>query len=52
MTSGTMSSFVLFLVSCTSVMVQSQATQQVQFNQVLNVNGDVSLTHHDLKPVI
>lgn len=38
MTSGTVSLFVLFL-SCSSVFAE---TQQVQFNQVLNVNGDVS----------
>ncbi|KAJ4344098.1 hypothetical protein N0V95_006342 [Ascochyta clinopodiicola] len=38
MTSGTVSSFVLLLLS-SSVFAQ----QQVQFNQVLNVNGDMAL---------
>lgn len=37
MTSGTVSSFVLLLLSSAAF-----AQQQVQFNQVLNVNGDVS----------
>jgi hypothetical protein len=39
MTSGTVSSFFLLALSCTSVFAQ----QQAQFNQVLNINGDVSI---------
>lgn len=42
MTSGTVSSLVLLLLSCTQVLAQNANTQQVSFNQVLNVNGDVS----------
>jgi len=42
MTSGTVSSLVLLLLSCTQVFAQNANTQQVSFNQVLNVNGDVS----------
>jgi hypothetical protein len=30
------------LLSCTPALGQSADTQQVQFNQVLNINGDVS----------
>lgn len=41
MTSGTVSSIFLFLLSVVPVLAQ----QQVQYNQVLNVNGDVSLLH-------
>lgn len=42
MTSGTLSSLFVLLLSCTPTYGQSQDTQAVQFNQVLNVNGDVS----------
>ncbi|KAH8643653.1 hypothetical protein IG631_01116 [Alternaria alternata] len=41
MTSGTVSSLVLLILSCTQVLAQNANTQQVSFNQVLNVNGDV-----------
>jgi hypothetical protein len=37
MTSGTVSSIVLLLLSSSAF-----AQQQAQFNQVLNINGDVS----------
>ncbi|KAG9192437.1 hypothetical protein G6011_11171 [Alternaria panax] len=43
MTSGTVSSLVLLLLSCTQVFAQNANTQQVTFNQVLNVNGDMQL---------
>jgi hypothetical protein len=39
MTSGTVSSLFLLALSCTTAFAQ----QQAQFNQVLNVNGDVSV---------
>jgi len=42
MASGTISLLALLFLSCTPALAQSQDTQQVQFNQVLNVNGDVS----------
>ncbi|KAH7401453.1 hypothetical protein BKA66DRAFT_405557 [Pyrenochaeta sp. MPI-SDFR-AT-0127] len=40
MTSGTVSSLLVLFLSCTSVLAE---TQQAQFNQVLNVNGDMEL---------
>lgn len=40
MTSSTVSSLLLVFLSCTQVFAQSQ---NVQYNQVLNVNGDVSI---------
>ncbi|USP73402.1 hypothetical protein yc1106_00676 [Curvularia clavata] len=40
MTSGTVSSLLFVFLSCTQVLAQSQ---NVQFNQVLNVNGDMKL---------
>ena len=43
MTSGTVSSLFLIFLSCTQVFAQTANTQNVQFNQVLNVNGDVSI---------
>ncbi|KAH7085623.1 hypothetical protein BKA63DRAFT_21666 [Paraphoma chrysanthemicola] len=43
MTSGTLSSLFVLLISCSPVLGQSADTQQVQFNQVLNVNGDMAL---------
>ncbi|KAL5121157.1 hypothetical protein ACEQ8H_001009 [Pleosporales sp. CAS-2024a] len=44
MTSGTtLSSLFLLFLSCTPALTQSVATQQVSFNQVLNVNGDMTL---------
>lgn len=42
MTSGTVSSLLVLFLSCTSVLAQTANTQSVQYNQVLNVNGDVS----------
>jgi hypothetical protein len=42
MTSGTVSSLVLLFLSCTQVFAQTGQTQQVSYNQVLNLNGDVS----------
>lgn len=38
MTSGTVSSLFVLLLSCSPALAQ----QQAQFNQVLNINGDVS----------
>ncbi|KAJ6211510.1 hypothetical protein PSV09DRAFT_1123626 [Bipolaris maydis] len=40
MTSGTVTSLFLAFLSCTQVLAQSQS---VQYNQVLNVNGDMKL---------
>ncbi|KAF2851160.1 hypothetical protein T440DRAFT_517631 [Plenodomus tracheiphilus IPT5] len=40
MTSGTVSTLLLVFLSCLSVFAQ---TQQAQFNQVLNINGDMAL---------
>ncbi|KAF7575329.1 hypothetical protein Ptr902_05688 [Pyrenophora tritici-repentis] len=43
MTSGTVSSLFVLFLSCTSVLGQTVNTQSVQYNQVLNVNGDMQL---------
>lgn len=43
MMSGTVYSLLLLFLSYTPALAQ---TQQVQFNQVLNVNGDVSSVLH------
>ncbi|KAI4633395.1 uncharacterized protein J4E92_008551 [Alternaria infectoria] len=43
MTSGTVSSIVLLFLSCTQVFAQTGQTQQVSYNQVLNLNGDMKL---------
>ncbi|RAR14226.1 hypothetical protein DDE83_002338 [Stemphylium lycopersici] len=43
MTSGTVSSLFLIFLSCAQVLAQTANTQNVQFNQVLNVNGDMQL---------
>ncbi|KAF2031856.1 hypothetical protein EK21DRAFT_62183 [Setomelanomma holmii] len=43
MTSGTLSSLFVLFLSCSMVLGQSANTQQVQFNQVLNINGDMNL---------
>jgi hypothetical protein len=45
MSSGTISSLFVLLLSCSPVYAQTANTQQVQFNQVLNVNGDVSILY-------
>ncbi|CAE7176558.1 hypothetical protein P3342_008200 [Pyrenophora teres f. teres] len=43
MTSGTVSSLFVLFLGCTSVLGQTVNTQSVQYNQVLNVNGDMQL---------
>jgi hypothetical protein len=43
MTSGTVSSLFVLFLSCTRVFAQTAQTQQVSYNQVLNVNGDMQL---------
>ncbi|RMZ70532.1 paired amphipathic helix sin3a [Pyrenophora seminiperda CCB06] len=43
MTSGTVSSLFVLFLSCTNVLAQTVNTQSVQYNQVLNVNGDMAL---------
>ncbi|KAH3959588.1 hypothetical protein HBI25_098510 [Parastagonospora nodorum] len=43
MASSTLSSLFLILLSCTPAFGQSTDTQQVQYNQVLNLNGDMKI---------